>query len=726
MLSSPLPGRVPRRSARFPFVVLGALLAVSSLALPQASALTPTFVTDKPNYLPNETVHITGTGYDAGAIYDIPVRRPDGTVVKGDGSFAPGWDSTVASSSGALAYDYRLDGVYGLYEARVYPEAWAGDWSQAPLARVTFFDANVNLDQCANDEPGTPPCAWQNGNLNGNNSAYAEGDVVPFRLAVEDLTAGEHTIHLNYDFTSGGHKAYDFLATYDATEAVDVCSPGGGGVSSLCPALPVPDTEAFPSDGTVVDTLAISGAEAAFGGSRDLTMWGGTITSITPADPVHAGPTDGNSSADLLVTFQATGDAVLLAWGGHIAASAYWNGPGDPDGAGQINGAPWHMRTQFLDGSGAANQDRSIQPSSLIATQSLTIVKDTLPDGPADFGFSGVEGAFEPFVLDDDDDDTLPNSVTLAVEAGVYPVLELGAVGFDLTAIECDDPSGGTEIDLELRQARLDVAEGENVTCTYTNVQRGSLTVVKDTVPDGPPDFSFVGDGVNGGAAFELDDDDDLTLPQSRTFEVVPGIYRIQELTTAGYELTTISCSDDDSTGDLGSAVATYRVAPGESVTCTFRNEAEVVYGLDPVDDDDGYGDDPYGYGGPDGSGGDDSPFVDDPLTERSGTPVASVGLIPSPEVLGETVSQNPVDDSGAAGAGVGAGWTGNDGLDGGDSADTSADTSVAAAGDATGGHPHLPRTGAGHVGHEVRLALALLAAGSLVMAFSRRRRTTA
>ena len=36
---------------------------------------------------------------------------------------------------------------------------------------------NVNLDQCAND---TTPCTWQNGDLNGNNSAYAVGDVVPF------------------------------------------------------------------------------------------------------------------------------------------------------------------------------------------------------------------------------------------------------------------------------------------------------------------------------------------------------------------------------------------------------------------------------------------------------------------------------------------------------------------------------------------------------------------
>src|SRR6266508_5999232 len=139
---------------------------------------------------------------------------------------------------------------------------------------------SVNLDQCAN---GTTPCTWQNGDLNGNNSAYAEGDVVPFRLAIEGLTAGTHSFHINYDFTAGGHEAYDFLATYNATETVDLCASGGGGVSSLCPTLPAPSVQAFPSDPFPVpgaNNLTVAGAEAFSAVPRDLTMYGGTITSI--------------------------------------------------------------------------------------------------------------------------------------------------------------------------------------------------------------------------------------------------------------------------------------------------------------------------------------------------------------------------------------------------------------------------------------------------------------
>jgi hypothetical protein len=68
------------------------------------------------------------------------------------------------------------------------------------------------------------------------------------------------------------------------------------------------------------------------------------------------------------VNFKATRAAVLLAWGGHLAQSAYWdtsNG-GPRDGASMVSGAPWHMRTLQLDGSGNKNQDRSIQPSAIV------------------------------------------------------------------------------------------------------------------------------------------------------------------------------------------------------------------------------------------------------------------------------------------------------------------------------------------------------------------------
>jgi len=228
--------------------------------------------------------------------------------------------------------------------------------------RIAQAGTTVNLDQWA-----TIDNAWQNGNLNGNNSRYPEGGVVPFRVALEGLTPGSHSIHINYDFTAGGHKAYDFLATWNVTNANGaICSASGGGISSMCPSLGSASTYTFPSDPFVADGLSVTTAQVYSGTPRKLTLWGGTITSIS--GPVHSGSVAGNSTADFTVRFTSTGSAVLMAWGGHLAQSAFWDlaAGGERDGAGQVSGAPWHMRTLQLDGSGNKNQDRSIQPSAIV------------------------------------------------------------------------------------------------------------------------------------------------------------------------------------------------------------------------------------------------------------------------------------------------------------------------------------------------------------------------
>jgi hypothetical protein len=239
--------------------------------------------------------------------------------------------------------------------------AFAALAPSSPTMHEARAAAGVNLDQWA-----TLDHAWQNGNLNGNNTRYPEGGIVPFRLAVEGLKAGAHTIRVQYDFTAGGHKAYDFLARYNGWVSPPICGAGGGGVSSMCPSLPGSSSAAFPSDPFKVDALTVAGAEWYSGVERRLTIWGGTISSIS--GPSHSGPTGGNSSAEFVVHFTSKGSAVLLAWGGHLAQSRYWNlaAGGVRDGAGEVSGSPWHMRTLQLDGSGNRNQDRSIQPSAIV------------------------------------------------------------------------------------------------------------------------------------------------------------------------------------------------------------------------------------------------------------------------------------------------------------------------------------------------------------------------
>ncbi len=301
-----------------------------------------------------------------------------------------------------------------------------GDGATTAQADPVATSLNVDLDQYANLD-----VEWQNGDLNGNNSAYAEGEVVPFRLAIEGLEAGTHTIHVNYDFTSGGHEAYDFLATWNATESPGLCDPGGGAVSSMCPTLGAADTQAFPSDSFEPGDptragLTVAGAEAFSGVSRTLTMYGGTIDGIV--GPSHDGPVGGNSSGDVVVTFTSDADAVLLAWGGHIAQSAYWKTTqGANNGASVINGAPWHMRTQQLDDSANKNQDRSIQPSAIAPLPSLEITKSASKSQVAPgetFTYTitvsnAGDAIASPVLVSDDLDDSLSSvSATFDVNPG--------------------------------------------------------------------------------------------------------------------------------------------------------------------------------------------------------------------------------------------------------------------------------------------------------------------
>jgi hypothetical protein len=268
-----------------------------------------------------------------------------------------------------------------------------GDKTTAPRLGGPSFapgsNPSANLDQWANGHPPPTSESWQNGNLNGNNSAYAEGRAVPFRLALEGLSGGStHFITIQYDFTAGGHKAYDYLASIEATEphALDfICAgTGPGGRSSLCgtslTGMPGPGTVStsefpFPVDGFTVDNLTVSGAQTDGVVPRFLRIFGGTITSISTV--THVGCTagagtnnscDGNSTGEMLVSFTVDQNrtAVQLVWSGHLGKSSYWNSDNPPDGASQVSGAPWHMRTLNLDGGGAANQDRSIQPSAIV------------------------------------------------------------------------------------------------------------------------------------------------------------------------------------------------------------------------------------------------------------------------------------------------------------------------------------------------------------------------
>jgi len=266
---------------RFAVSLLAVFVIVMGLVpLAAAAESVPTLVTDKADYAPEETVLVTGSGFTAGATYAIPVIRPDGTVVKGDGTFTPGWDAVTADASGAFVYSYQLDGVLGSYEVRVYAEPWDGDINgSAQIVAATTFTDGPDYKHWA-DIPGD----WKLGDLNAQNSQYFEGEVVPHYFEVGGLQANStYTFKIYYDYynTQQGACGFDYMAQYNVDRTISNVN------ASEDTALPE--------------------------GHGNFYTSGAVITAVTSPH------TDPDGERWVQVTFKATGPKAKFYWGLHLA-----------------------------------------------------------------------------------------------------------------------------------------------------------------------------------------------------------------------------------------------------------------------------------------------------------------------------------------------------------------------------------------------------------------------
>ena len=240
------------------------------------------------------------------------------------------------------------------------------------------------------------------------------------------------------------------------------------------------------------------------------------------------------------------------------------------------------------DGSSPSNID--VSPGEVVTctfanvtpTSGLVkVVKDAQPNDPQDFSFSAA-GGLSPssFQLDDDGDNSnaLSNQRTFVVGPGSgYSVSETVPSGWLLSSATCSDGSPVSNID---------VSSGEVVTCTFTNQRPATVVVVKDAQPNNAQDFDFTAGGGLSPSSFQLDDDGNATLSNTRTFSnVAPGTgYSLSEAVPEGWEQVSATCSD-------GSPVSNIDAGPAETITCTFTNRRlgiiQVVKNAQPDDPQD-------------------------------------------------------------------------------------------------------------------------------------------
>ena len=198
----------------------------------------------------------------------------------------------------------------------------------------------------------------------------------------------------------------------------------------------------------------------------------------------------------------------------------------------------------------------------------IIVVKQTMPSGSdAEFEFTGALGG------------NIGDGGTLSteVEPGTHPVTELAKDGWLLSSIVCSDAdSTGTG-----STATFIVDEGEQVTCTFTNTRRGTVTLKKTTngVVDPGKDIAFVltGPGLpSGGITRSTFGDQDGVLEFGST-NLVPGqTYKICESPVpAGFtsfwklDGVIVTPFNPDASRvppeDLGTRCYSFQVAPGQT-----------------------------------------------------------------------------------------------------------------------------------------------------------------
>jgi hypothetical protein len=364
-------------------MVVTLMLAGGTPAFGQA-----TLSSDKPDYCPGEIAILTGTDFGPMELIwiDIDILDPNtGEVLWPDYD----WWGGPTDECGWFQVGYLIpcEAAGKLLRARATGET-TGLW-----AETTFTDsASANLDQARNGTPASPtsPVDFQNGNAGEQNSHYAEGMSVPYRVLMKGLPTdgAEITLVLGYDIKRGGYHAIDYLTHYDRLqphyfdpphdqEVVDPtygvpssyqATPAYSGGPDSTIAIAAPSSVNSPVPGQPTDSFNdLPEAERVF------SLWNGTLLACSYVS-------EGDLTADqaetrIQVVFTASSERAMLAWGGHIASRYDWgfDDQGNPLSAAGISGSPYHMRLIDWTLGNLGNQDLSLSALAIVAPPTCEI-----------------------------------------------------------------------------------------------------------------------------------------------------------------------------------------------------------------------------------------------------------------------------------------------------------------------------------------------------------------
>jgi hypothetical protein len=156
---------------------------------------------------------------------------------------------------------------------------------------MPFKPASADLSQVRNGGVGCDatvpnscdnPADWVNGNAGASNAHYQEGQSIPYRMVMKDLTLGNHSVVIEWDVKHSSANAIDFITHYQrVAESIQPCGPANH------PEDIVPGCN--PASFTTFDIPAPTGVNSPIAGlpqsvfnalpvaQRRMTMYNGTI-----------------------------------------------------------------------------------------------------------------------------------------------------------------------------------------------------------------------------------------------------------------------------------------------------------------------------------------------------------------------------------------------------------------------------------------------------------------
>jgi hypothetical protein len=237
-----------------------------------------------------------------------------------------------------------------------------------------------------------------------------------------------------------------------------------------------------------------------------------------------------------------------------------------------IRAAPTHSLEYGCDTESLVDQ-RAIR----FQHNAITIIKDASPQSAHGFDFTTTIPGHTSFPLYDDSDPLTPNQEITHPLPGVYTVSEAAAANWSLSSLTCatDLPPGNITATVSTRTAVIDTRPGEHVTCTFLNVNTGSVVIQKVAAPAGASQaFPFTG-SLPGYEAFMLDDNSDGTYSNTLTVTgLTPGSYTVIEGAVDGWALSDLTCADPDSGTTTDGSTASIDLDADETITCIFTNSA--------------------------------------------------------------------------------------------------------------------------------------------------------